>query len=384
MKMARDGLQQRGRRGTIRAVLIAALICAATVGASTINAELAFASPSWSLKSSPNPSGSEKNTLSGVSCLTVAACVGVGYTYSKPAGKELYATLGEYWDGTEWTIIQPNNSTSRINELRGVSCLITACTAVGFSEGTANQAMIESWNGTEWSTQTAATLPAGGSNAQLNGVSCISAEFCTAVGLYTNSAKEVVTLAERWNGSAWSVQSTVNVSGGLSTLTGVSCLSTSFCVAVGYNEASGRATAPLIEKWNGTEWSRMTSAEPEHSTVLNAVSCPSSSVCVATGKSGSNAYAEAWNGTIWSTKSLPTPSGTEPSLLGVSCGSTISCTAVGWYWGPSFEKLPLAEYWNGEVFELQSTPTVSGAVQTETPGRFMHDIYGVLQRGRFL
>ena len=70
----------------------------------------------------------------------------------------------------------------------------------------------------------------------LSGVSCTSASACTAVGDYTNTTGTRVTLAERWNGTSWTIQSTPNPTGAKgSSLSGVSCTSASACTAVGYD-----------------------------------------------------------------------------------------------------------------------------------------------------
>src|SRR3954453_11877401 len=51
-----------------------------------------------------------------------------------------------------------------------------------------------------------------GPTGSLSAVNCASATACTAVGHYTNGAGVQVTLAERWNGTGWSLQSTPNPS----------------------------------------------------------------------------------------------------------------------------------------------------------------------------
>ena len=88
--------------------------------------------------------------------------------------------------------------------------------------------------------------PAGGSGSILNGVSCTSASACTAVGDSSNGTA-TVTLAERWNGTRWSIQTTPNPAGGSnSMLNGVSCASATACTAVG-----GSSNGTLAEGWNG-------------------------------------------------------------------------------------------------------------------------------------
>ena len=76
------------------------------------------------------------------------------------------------------------------------------------------------------------TLPAipGSADTVLSGVSCVTTSFCVAVGQATGP-KPVI---EQWNGSAWTVASTsLGESLGMD---GVSCTSLNFCEAVGFTD----------------------------------------------------------------------------------------------------------------------------------------------------
>jgi len=65
-------------------------------------------------------------------------------------------------------------------------------------------------------------------------VSCTSAQACTAVGDHGASTSPNLTLAERWNGTAWTIQDTPNPVGATaSELRGISCISASACTAAG-------------------------------------------------------------------------------------------------------------------------------------------------------
>jgi hypothetical protein len=60
----------------------------------------------------------------------------------------------------------------------------------------------------------------------------------------------------------------------------------------------------------------------------------------------------------------PTPASTTGIavvLNGVSCPSSISCTAVGYYF-PGSGRQALAEHWNGTAWSIQHTPNPVGAV----------------------
>ena len=67
----------------------------------------------------------------------------------------------------------------------------------------------------------------------LNGISCVTTTFCMAVGTL---GLDSGTLTELWNGSTWKLVPRPNPPGGVpggGSLLGVSCTSTTFCMAVG-------------------------------------------------------------------------------------------------------------------------------------------------------
>jgi hypothetical protein len=111
-----------------------------------------------------------------------------------------------------------------------------------------------------------------------------------AVGSYHATSFGVdKTLTERWNGSSWAVLSSPNpAKAGLAHLRGVSCLSASSCIAVG-SLYSG--TYPLdeettiAESWNGTSWTLQTSpnAAGKHFSSFASISCSSTVACTAVG-----------------------------------------------------------------------------------------------------
>jgi hypothetical protein len=239
----------------------------------------------WAIRPSPNPPGG--SDLWAVSCTSVKACAAVGGDLN-PAGNEV--TLAERWNGMRWTIEPtPKLSGVPIAELFGVSCTSpTACTAVGHQENPAASrsfTLAEQWNGKVWAIQPT-SLGAGNRDGVLSGVSCWSATACTAVGDYTNRAGTVVTLAERWNGASWIMESTPNPRGARrSGLSGISCTSPLACTAVNrYTKHNGRVVT-LAEAWRGTRWTIQPTPNPPgpRFSELVGVSCVSSTRCIAVG-----------------------------------------------------------------------------------------------------
>ncbi len=147
-----------------------------------------------------------------------------------------------------------------------VSCpSVTACAAVGhyFSTTGIEVTLAERWNGTSWAIQISPN-PSGAAGSGLDGVSCTSATACTAVGSYTGATGATRTLAERWNGATWAIQSTPNpIAATSSSLSSVSCTSNTSCTAVGYFQNSAGTFLTLAERWNGTELGDPGNAEPE-------------------------------------------------------------------------------------------------------------------------
>ncbi len=85
-----------------------------------------------------------------------------------------------------------------------------------------------------------------GFDDELFGVSCPSATSCAAVGNdgVNPAAASGKTLVESWDGSAWSVVTSSNE--GFSGLSAVSCLPLGPCTAVGAH-SSGRNGGTLVE-----------------------------------------------------------------------------------------------------------------------------------------
>src|SRR5579859_3381554 len=77
----------------------------------------------------------------------------------------------------------------------------------------------------------------------LNGVSCVAATDCMAVGLSNTNSDGA--LAETWNGKAWKIVSVPVPVSNLGALTGVSCTSATRCVAVGTYSNGSSANGSL-------------------------------------------------------------------------------------------------------------------------------------------
>jgi lysophospholipase L1-like esterase len=283
----------------------------------------------------PRTDGSSFGGLNSVSCAAPTACMAVG--------NENYVPIARRWDGVTWTtsaVPAPNPGGA---VLIGVSCPGPSdCHAVGYfldsSDGNRRKSLVEHWDGLTWNLMASPTDLVPGHHTQLIDVSCSSPSFCMAVGETQNpnagsGGQNMATWVEEWNGQAWTMVSSVAKDGWQTThLTGVSCVSADFCAAVGTVTNiffGGGETAQFIQLWDGSAWSE---SGPEHDPYYaQQVSCISAQACVAVGpvsyRSGIGKY---WDGTSWTSADTPDRPTVSSNAYGdVSCTSPTACVGVG-------------------------------------------------------
>jgi hypothetical protein len=355
----------RGGKGAVALVLSVLLILLASGLGTLASISAAGAEPvPWHIMTSPDTSSSVNNQLLAVSCTSPTSCVAVGYYSNGPA----YQTLMETLSGGSWSLTEgPDTSTTEDNYLYGVSCTSsTSCVAVGNYDSASgyNQTLIETLTGTTWSITSSPNTSSSEDNT-LSSVSCTSSTSCVAVGDYSNGGV-YQTLMETLSGGSWSLTEGPDTSTTESNyLSGVSCTSSTSCVAVG-NYFNGTNSQNLIVTLSGTTWSITTSPDTSTSDfdVLYAVSCTSSTSCVAVGfySSGSpyQTIMLTLSGTSWTLTEGPDTSTSDyDQLYGVSCTSSTSCVAIGFSTTGSGVSQTLIETLSGGSWSLTSSPDTS-------------------------
>ena len=283
-----------------------------------------------------------------------------------PAGAPRAGPTGPAVTGAQaltWSAVPSPSRGTGNNLLDGVSCVsATVCTAVGYSTDSSGdfRTLIESWDGSRWSVVPSPSVGAG--NNILLGVSCVSATVCTATG-FSSAISGVLgnnrPLIESWDGSRWSVVPTPILGADNHGLNGVSCSSATACTAAGFYHITGRnIQKTLIESWDGTSWSVVPSPNPGTGhDFLEGVSCVSATVCTATGFSetisgATTTLIESWDGTSWSVLPSPNPA-PESGLSGASCVSATVCTAVGLSGSGT-----VIESWDGTRWSVVPSPGI--------------------------
>jgi|GEM_PF-1599536 len=344
-------------------------------GMGTPNEVLNLKEGIWASDTPANPKGALESVLGAIACSTASVCMSVG-TYATEA--PFRSSFSDLWNGSGWTVKTPEvPAEAQGSELLGVSCTsANACTAAGeyISNETKEMALVDRWNGSEWKKQTAPN-PTKATATRLNDVSCSSSSSCLAVGYDLNGTGEREPVGEIWNGTSWSLQSVPGPSKGKGArLQSLWCTSSSACTAVGWYEAS-TSLVGFGERWNGTSWTFESMPNPSGSerAFLNGVSCPTLISCTAVGfydtSGGTKTLAMRWNGSTWSIETTPNPvGGKSPELQRVSCFSYTECIAVGSYLNSSGEYRSLAERWTGSEWLIQTTPNPTGALAAQLDG----------------
>jgi hypothetical protein len=245
--------------------------------------------------------------------------------------------------------------------LNGVSCVSAKfCAAVGtaghgagLSQGDVPLTMI--WNGKHW-LKTAARLPAHARQGQLDSVSCTSATYCVAVGTALKGSGSL--LAETWNGRTWTPV-TLPADGPLAFGLAVSCGAARSCAAVGAYAAPG-GPSPFLETLSGTKWT--VRGSPGMFSVFGGISCVSAAYCILGGTHVAppdpSVLFESWNGKAFTLMKAASPAEFVSAITGVSCVSAKTCTAVGATSaaGRSFA----VGSWNGRVWSVASVAGPKG------------------------
>jgi hypothetical protein len=189
-------------------------------------------------------------------------------------------------------------SPSTATDYQSLHCFsLTSCVAIGESDATTVDATGTSllssplagyWNGKAFTSLNVPT-PGGTSDALLNDLSCTSSHACAVVGLAAEkTGSDALGFAEVWNGKTWGVTKWTGPKGDTDAeLLGVSCLSAVRCMAVGVH-GTGTTAAPAALAWSGSKWKLLPvpGAGKGKVAIFADVSCPVSGRCVATGETG--------------------------------------------------------------------------------------------------
>jgi hypothetical protein len=221
--------------------------------------------------------------------------------------------------------------------------------------------LVEHYDGTSWS-----VVPSPSPGARQNilyGVAAISDTDVWAVGTQKDSNDVFHTLAEHWNGTAWSVVPAVDAGASGNSFYAVTAVSSTSIYATGQQSGSGFPSQVLTEHWNGSRWTVLSTpadavASPlplgitGSDTLLNVVGDTESSLAPYT------TLVSAGSPNGLSILSTPNNGAGENDLFAAATASDGSAWAVGWYIDASGTHQTLAEQGVGGTWSLVPSPNV--------------------------
>jgi hypothetical protein len=203
--------------------------------------------------------GGEFVGLAGISCATPTLCVAVDQASpanvlvsSKPAG-----------GATQWTMVK-----KVADVLTGVDCQSpTLCVVVGIGEYVSNAP----------TSPTGVWRPVGTppTDTEISSIDCPSAMLCVGASYGDSTAGTIVTTATPMTATAWTsigVQADPPSLGG-GTLDGISCLSSSFCVAVDSSDNVFMSSSPSKGVWGPQTEVAPASATATNGPINSSISC---------------------------------------------------------------------------------------------------------------
>jgi streptogramin lyase len=278
------------------------------------------------------------------------------------------STLVEHFDGSAWSIIPSPNVGTNVNVLAGASALTpNDAWAVGQAAMPQSppQTLAEHWDGHAWSVVPAVN-PA---SAQFfYGVDAISHNDVWAVGQQLSNGNHNTLLVEHFNGQRWYVRN-IPRRGGFAELRAVSADSSTDVWVVGstmIRDAHGmfRAT-PVSERWNGSTWTDEIPIDRGDFARYYAVKVNSPTDVWAagyaahtTGNTVAHALIEHWDGTHWSIVPNSAQSGPQSILYSLNGSSPTDIWSAGFI--NNYQVL-LTEHWDGSRWSAVGAPIPYGS-----------------------
>ncbi len=214
----------------------------------------------WTITPSKNPAGGTHttNTLTAVVALSRSNAWAFGF-YEEATTN--FRTLIEHWNGSSWSVVPSPSTGTGDNFLFGAAAAPGGPVwAVGSDSVSFGRTLALRWNGRAWTTGT--TASPGDGDRFLLGVAMPAARYGLAVGSDL-SGNQTRALAERWTGTGWTLVPAASPAAGYNALQAVAAAGIKDAWAVGTRRATpGAAFRTLAEHWNGSAWTAAASPSP--------------------------------------------------------------------------------------------------------------------------
>jgi hypothetical protein len=204
--------------------------------------------------------GTNDNSLGAIAGSSPTDVWAVGNYLPDTADSNQDATLtfAEHYDGTAWTVVRTPNTGVNFSSFYGLAASGGHAWAVGeyLNSAFQDRALLEVWDGSTWSI---AHIPQPGSRRDmLFGAAALNKGDVWVVGDQEGGNGIFETLAEHWDGSNWTVVPTPDPGRAGNHLYAVDAVSADNVWAVGQALTGTGPDQPLVEHWDGHDWSVVT------------------------------------------------------------------------------------------------------------------------------
>ena len=329
-----------------RRALIAIAATGISVGLSSVIAGSASAAAARPAATTYSTAG----VLDGVAAVSNSSAWAVGYTGNGSAPKNLML----HWNGKAWSRVTSPSVLTAAGELAAITVVSAkSAWAVGSTAGTGlGHSLLLHWNGSTWSQ---VTSPAPVNGGRLNGIA-VTAKSGWAVG-YVNTNPSApaccagTPLVFRWNGSKWS-RLTTKLGNGIG-LDDVAITPSGTAWAIGTPLAM---ITGALAKWNGSAWSWVSDpvAGPYHP--LNGIAAGPGGTVFMVGTNNNRPgppVSARWNGSAWKAVSASAPNGSGLNAVAFAPGGSAWAAGVASAGG---SEQTLVMRWNGRAWTRVSSP----------------------------
>ena len=240
--------------------------------------------------------------------------------------------LAVQWNGTSWSINTSIRSALPGNTvLYGVTDISPTDAYAYGNNSTLASGELAQWNGSTWSQVTYPLPTSTGFDTTLNAISADGANDVWIIGSYLIQVGPTTlrweTFSDHWNGSTWTVVPMPKTPGSDNLFTyqvqSMDVISPANIWMVGgsgdnASPYGGTPSNTLIEHYNGSAWSVVSSPNTGTADSLDGVTATSATNVTAVGYStpsggGAQTLTMTWNGTSWAI--VPSPNAGNPSVL---------------------------------------------------------------------
>ena len=331
-----------------RPALIAIAATSISVGLSSVITGPASAAPVRPAATAYSTAGG----LNGAAAVSNSSAWAVGFAGNSFAPKILML----HWNGTAWSRVTSPSVLTATGELSAITAVTAkSAWAVGYTGGIGtgkNHSLLLHWNGSTWSQVTSPAPVTGGNLAAITA----TAKSGWAVG-YVNTNPSAPSccagtpLVFRWNGSGWSRLTTKLGNG--SGLNGVAITAANTAWAIGSPTAM---ITGALTKWNGSAWSWVTDpvAGPYHPLYGIAAGPGGAAFMVGTNNNLPGPPISAWwNGKAWKQVTVSAPNGSGLNAVAFAPGGSAWAAGLARS-GSSVHTLVMR--WNGAAWTRVSSP----------------------------